>query len=109
MVQTLHKLEMQILLNTEQRQALEKIAAREGRSISDVASEMIMQELEQRQQVDAARLEQRLAVLERIRRHREEILAERGGEPYDFDVVEVINQMRTERDERNLGLRSDCD
>src|SRR4051794_38289146 len=109
MVQTLHKLKLQILLNPEQRQALEKIAAREGRNISDVASEIIQQELEQRQQTDAARMERRLAALEQIRRQREEILARRGGQPIDEDIVELINQMRTERDERNLGLRSDCD
>ncbi len=94
----------QILLEPEQHKALVEIASREGRSISDVVREMITLQLEQReQQVRSKRRE----VLERIRQHRAQILEQRGGQPLDVDVVALINKMREERDERNLGHAPD--
>lgn len=101
--------ELKILLSAEQHQALSKLAARTGRSIADVVGELIAREVGQQQKRAAADLEQYLAGLEEIRRHREEILARRGGQPIDIDIVELINQMRTERDEEILGLRSHFD
>ncbi|MBI3973154.1 MAG: ribbon-helix-helix protein, CopG family [Chloroflexi bacterium] len=89
----------QVLLEPEQHRALSEIAQREGRSISDVVREMIREQLKEREQAKEAALQRDLALFERIRQHREAILAERGGKPLDIDVVEMINQMRDERDE----------
>jgi predicted DNA-binding protein len=91
---------VQILLPPEKHKVLAEIARSEGRSISNLIREIIEKELEHRKLTandDEAR-ERRLAALERIRQHREEILKERGGKPLDFDVVEALNQMRDERD-----------
>jgi predicted DNA-binding protein len=99
----------QILLEPEQHQALAQIAAQEGRSISDVVREIIQHSLQERQQAAATDLERYLAGLDEIRRHRAAVLAETGGQPLAWDVVAEINQMREERDDRNLGLRSDSD
>lgn len=56
-----------------------------------------------RKQNGDAVLQRRLEGLERIRKHREEIVESRGGQPIDFDVVEAIRQMREEQDERNTS------
>lgn len=63
----------------------------------------------QQKQTKAADLEQYLAGLEEIFRHREEILARRGSQPIDIDVVELINRMREEGDAENLGLSAGSD
>lgn len=93
----------QILLEPGQHRALAEIARMEGRSVSDLVRAMIDQQLEQRKQAREADLKRRLEALERIREHRDAILAERGGQPIDIDVVAMINEMREERDARNLG------
>src|SRR5947209_4927763 len=95
----------EILLTAAQHRALAELAVREGRSVAEVLRELVAQQLEQRQADAIVRRERRLAVLAEIQRHREEILAENGGKPLDFDAVAVINWMREERDARNLGLR----
>jgi hypothetical protein len=94
----------QIVLEPEQHKALAEIAEREGRSVADVVREMVGQQLEQRKIAQEADKQRWLAGLEQVRAFREELLQERNGEPIDFDVVEAINQMREERDERNLGI-----
>jgi predicted CopG family antitoxin len=94
----------QIFLKPDQHRALEKIAQEEQRSISDVVREIVQQALEQREEQRNATIARRLAALERIREHREAILAERGGKPLEFDVVEEINQAREERDARNFEI-----
>jgi hypothetical protein len=58
------------------------------------------------QQEQDADKQKRLAALDRIRKHREQILAERDGKPLDFDVVEAIEEAREEQDERNVTLGS---
>lgn len=105
MTQRLHR--TQILLEPEQHRALARIAGKEGRSISDVVREMLRQQLEQRKQAEDADLQKYLEGLERIREHREAILKERGGKPIDIDVVELINQMREERDAQILRAITD--
>ncbi len=90
----------QILLEPEQHRALAEIANRQGRSISEVVREMIAAQLQEREQGARAK---RLEALERIRRHQAAILARRGGKPLEVDVAEVINEMRKERDERNVA------
>lgn len=102
MAEKMHR--TQILLEPDQHKALAELATREGRSISEIAREMIGRQLEQRKLVADEVREQRLEALERIKQHREEILAERGGEYIDFDVVEAINQMREERDAENWAI-----
>jgi hypothetical protein len=94
----------QILLEPGQHRALGKIARAEGRSVSDVVREMVDQALDQRNRQADLALQQDLGALERIREHRAAILAERGGEPLSFDVVQAINQAREEQDERNAAL-----
>ena len=93
----------QILLQPKQHQAIVEIARREGRSISEVVREMISAELQRREQNT---LTEQLEGLERIRRHREEILARRGGKPLDVDIVQMLEQIREEQDERNLAILS---
>lgn len=88
----------QILLEPEQHQALTEIARREQRSLSDVVREMLHEQLKQHRQDAVAVRKRRLEALERIRRHRQAILDRRGGKPLEIDVVELIDQMRDERD-----------
>lgn len=88
----------QILLEPEQHQALTEIARREQRSLSDVVREMLHEQLKQRRQDAVAVRKRRLEALERIRRHRQAILDRRDGKPLEIDVVELIDQMRDERD-----------
>lgn len=87
----------EILLTAAQHRALAEMALREGRSVAEVLRELVAQQLEHRQADAMARRERRLAALAEIQRHREEILAENGGQPLDFDAVEVIRQLREER------------
>ena len=96
----------QILLKPEQHAELAQIAKQEGRSISDVVREMIDNELERRKNAANTDIQRRLAALDRIQQHRAEILARRGGKPIDIDVVELINQMRDERDAEIAGVLS---
>jgi predicted DNA-binding protein len=102
MGQRLHR--TQILLEPEQHRALGQIAREERRSISHVVREIVERALEQRRQQEDAELQRDLSALERIRQHREEILAERGGKPLEYDVVEAINQAREEQDARNFAV-----
>ncbi len=96
------KYRAQILLDPEQHRALVEIARREGRSLSDLVREMLWRQLERRGQALSPEVRRRLDALERIRQHRAELLRRRGGKPLQIDVVEMIRQMRGERDERNL-------
>jgi CheY-like chemotaxis protein len=93
----------QILLEPEQHQALTEIARREQRSLSDVVREMLQAQLKQRRQDATAVRKRRLEALERIRRHRQAILDRRGRRPLEIDVVELINQIRDERDAELTG------
>ena len=68
---------------------------------------MLRQQLEQRKQAEDADRQRYLEGLERIHEHREAILKERGGKPIDIDVVELINQMREERDAQILRAITD--
>jgi predicted CopG family antitoxin len=102
MAERMHR--TQILLEPEQHQALIEMARREGRSVSEVVREIIRQRLAEREREIDADVKRRLEALERIRAHRESILARRGGKPLEIDVVEMINQMREERHAENLAI-----
>ena len=88
----------QILLEPEQHRELAQAARMEGRSVSDLVREIVREQLDERKQAREAELRRQLEALDRIREHRDAILARRGGKPLDIDVVELINQMREERD-----------
>ena len=94
----------QILLEPEQHQALGQIAQKEGRSVSNVVRKIVQHALEQHEEERQATIARRMEAMERIRQHREEILARRGGKPLDFDAVEEINQARDERDAHNRAI-----
>lgn len=96
MADRLHR--TQILLKPEQHEELAKIARREGRSVSDLIREMLNQQLQQRKSSYEETKKRRLAALERIRKHREEIIEENGGQYLNFDVIEALEQAREEQD-----------
>ncbi|HYO15461.1 MAG TPA: ribbon-helix-helix protein, CopG family [Thermoanaerobaculia bacterium] len=92
----------QILLEPEQHEKLARIASREHRTISELVREILQEELERREE-DAERQSQRLEQLEQLKRHREEMLARRGGKPLNVNVAELLNEMRDERDDEILA------
>ena len=98
----------QILLEPEQHKALAEMAQREGRSISEIVRKMLHQQLEQFNSSREEAKKRQLAALERIRQHKEEMLAARGGKYIDFDVIGALNQAREEQDERNFALLNDA-
>ena len=91
----------QILLEPEQHHTLVKIAKKEGRSVSGMVREIVQRYLEE--QDDETTIRHRLAALERIRKHRAEMLVRRGGIPLSVDIVPLIHQMREDRDEQILS------
>ncbi len=101
MASRLHRAE--ILLEPEQHRALSEIADREGRSISELVLGIVGRELERHKQVNAQTLAARLEGLAEIRRHQAQILKRRGGRPIDVDLVQLIDENRTERDDEILG------
>ena len=105
MATTGQKYRAQILLEPEQHKKLTEIAAQAGRSVSDVVREAVAEYVVIRGRQDER--ERRLAALEIIRQHREEMLRENGGKPFEINVVELIHQMREERDNELLAARED--
>lgn len=105
MAETLYRTE--ILLEPAQHQALAEMAQREGRTISDIAAEMIGEKLAERQPVQPPKKDEYLARLDRLSREWQRAYAERGGREPEFDVVEEINRMREERDAELLFGRRD--
>jgi hypothetical protein len=101
MAERMHR--TQILLEPDQHRTLREIAHAEGRSISELVRAVLREYLVDRERAAEEDLTRYLAGLERIRQHREAILARRGGKPLEIDIVETINRMREERDERNLA------
>ncbi len=95
-----NKYRAQILLEPEQHKTLAEIAAREKRSVSDVVREAVAEYVTTHTKESIR--ERRLRGLEEINKFREKILSERGGKPIDIDVVELIHQMREERDNELL-------
>jgi len=99
----------QILLEPGQRKALAKIAREEGRSISDVARELLRRGLEARDEDPATVWRRREKVLARADQLQAEMHARRGGKPLDLDINQLIKDMREERDaelfERLYGRR----
>jgi hypothetical protein len=61
---------------------------------------MVREQLAVRQRSEKAEARRQLAALDRIRQHRETILAERGGSPLDLDPADLVHTVRQERDEK---------
>jgi hypothetical protein len=96
----------QILLEPAQRKALVRIAREEGRSISDVARELLRLGLEARADDNAARWRRRDQALAQADRLRKRIRQRNGGRPLDIDIGESIRAMREERDDDILAALS---
>lgn len=98
-----HLQQTQILLKPEQHEKLARIASREHRTISDLVREILLAELERREEAATERRRQRLEQFEQLKRHREEMLAKRGGKPLNINVAEFLNEIRDERDDEILA------
>lgn len=95
----------QILLDPEQHRRLAAIARDEGRSISELVREIIDAQLNAREQSGDMRRHRQLKALEDISRHRTSVLERHRGQLLDVDVIELLDQLRDERDAENLGYR----
>jgi hypothetical protein len=87
-----------LMLERRQREALERIARKKGRSVSDLVREYVTQGIEN----ENTSRQERLEALENARALTKRILKRRGGKPLS-DSVEIIDQMREERDDELLG------
>ncbi len=87
-----------ILLELDQQRRLAEIARLEGRSVSDLARELIQQGLEQRQAEYTQEQQRRLAAVENARQVRRAIRDAGSEAIYQADLVELIHKMREERD-----------
>ena len=88
----------QILIEQGQRKTLAQIARQEGRSMSDVARELIRLGLEARSETTEMRWRKRDRALEQAAQLRAAIRRRRGGQPLDIDPADLIQSMREERD-----------
>jgi plasmid stability protein len=87
-----------LMLERRQREALERIARKKGRSISDLVREYVTQGIES----ENVPQQERLEALKNARVLTKRVLKRRGGKPLS-DAVEVINQVREERGDELLG------
>lgn len=87
-----------LMLERRQREALERIARKKGRSVSDLVREYVTQGIESENSPQQERQE----ALESARALTKRVLKRRSGKPLN-DAVEVISQMREERGDELLG------
>jgi hypothetical protein len=87
-----------LMLERRQREALERIARKKGRSVSDLVREYVTKGIED----ENTGQQERLEALESARALSKRILKRRGGKPLS-DAVGVIEQMREERGDELLG------
>jgi len=85
----------QILLEQGQRKTLAQIAHAEGRSMSDVARELIRLGLEARSATPEMRWRKRDRALAQAAKQREAMRQRRGGRPIDLDPAEVLRSIET--------------
>lgn len=83
----------QILLEPDQHGHLREIAKREGRSISDIAREMIERGLRDREKDRQSRLQQGIKALEQLAQIQRQVFEKHGV--YQGDL---ISEVRSERD-----------
>lgn len=89
-----------LLLERRQREALERLAARKNRSVSDLVREYITAGLRE----DNSQQRERALALEQARELSARILKRRKGKPLP-DAVKIIEQAREERVHELLGRR----
>jgi hypothetical protein len=94
----------QLLIEQRQRKTLAQIARREGRSMSDVARELIRLGLEARNETPESRWRKRDWALERAAELRAAMRLRRGGKNMEIDPASLIESMREGRDNLLLGL-----
>lgn len=94
-----------VLLEPEQQKLLADIAHREGRSVSEVTREIIQQGIAQRQQEYTQNQERQLAALERAHKLRQEIRLQSGDALDSVNWVNLLHDMREERDAELLSNR----
>jgi len=100
----------QILIEQGQRKTLAQIARREGRSMSDVARELIRLGLEARNDTPEMRWRRRDRALERAAQLRAAMRERRGGQPINLDPAEMLRSIREDRDDDILrGLTDNRD
>lgn len=100
----------QILIEQGQRKTLAQIARQEGRSMSDVARELIRLGLEARNETPEMRWRRRDRALAQAAELRAAILRRRGGRPLDLDPAEMLRAMREERVDNIIrGLTDNSD
>jgi hypothetical protein len=87
-----------LMLERRQREELERIARKKGRSVSDLVREYVTQGIENENTPQQERLE----ALENARALTKKVLKRRDGKPIS-DAVEMIEQMREERGNELLG------
>jgi len=91
-----------IMLDPEQKKTLEEIANQQGRSVSELAREYIYNGIDRYMQEQSEQIQKRIEVLEHAQRVRERIQKERKGVPLDVSPVDLIREMRNERDDTIL-------
>jgi len=87
-----------LLLERSQREALERLARKKGRSVSDLVRTYVTMGLNEENGLQAERLQ----ALENARALKQRILKRRGGKPVT-DSVEVLERVREERMNDLLG------
>ncbi len=103
MSERLHR--TQVLIEPQQHTALAELAAREGRSISEIIREIVRDYLANRS--EELRWQGRMQALEGARRLRESIREAYGGRPLDADIAALIREMREARAEQLLSTFSE--
>lgn len=87
-----------LMLDPQQREALERLAQQKKRSVSDLVREYITAGLRE----ENSQLRERQQALENARALKERVLKRRKGQPIP-DLSQVIDQMREERGNELLG------
>jgi predicted DNA-binding protein len=98
------KYRAQILLEPEQHKTLQEIAEREGRSLSDVAREVIQKGLDAREHEMEAIWQKRAAALQRLDQIREAIQEQQGI--YEGDLLGEVRSEREQQLNDALGWKS---
>jgi hypothetical protein len=100
----------QILLDPRQREELAEISQREGASISELVRRAVNACLDKRREDELTH--KRLAALQVVKMHRDNLLERRGRQLLALDVGELLEQARDERGEElltgTLGLDPDA-
>ena len=92
------KYRAQILLEPEQHKALQQIARREGRSLSDVAREVIQAGLDARQSDSEETWNKRRLTMQKLRQIREAVQQSFGI--YEGNLVAEARSIREEQSEK---------